>query len=57
MLLRAPIPLSRKLTILMMCRSYRLACAGGSVVRSGEKALETVRRLAKKNGAEQDDGK
>ena len=44
MLLRAPIPESRKLTIFLMCRSYRLTCAGGSVVRAAEKALETVRK-------------
>ncbi len=42
MLLRAPIPLSRKVTIALMCRNYRLVCAGGAVYRAGSDAAKKV---------------
>ena len=42
MLLRAPIPASRKITIAMMCRNYRLVCAGGDLFRAGKKIADGV---------------
>ena len=44
MLLRAPIPVSRKITIAMMCRNYRLLCAGGSLYRTGKKIAGGLRK-------------
>lgn len=43
MLLRAPIPLSRKVTIALMCRDYKLACAGGTLYRAGNKMVMNLR--------------
>lgn len=40
MLLKAPIPMSRKVTIAMMCRSYPLVCAVGSLYRTGKKTAD-----------------
>ena len=47
MLLGAPIPLSRKATIALMCRNYRLICAGGAVYRAGNEAAKAVLDIAK----------
>ena len=44
MLLRAPIPVSRKITIAMMCRNYRLLCAGGGLYRAGKKIADGIRK-------------